>query len=66
MLTEQGGNTYISMFCLQIHVHADFESLHKDVPKRLLPQEYGGEAGPLEVLIGECGVFLFCINKFLY
>jgi hypothetical protein len=53
------------MFCLQTHLHADFESLHKEVPKRLLPQEYGGEAGPLEVLIGECGVFRFCINKFV-
>ena len=46
-----------------MHVHADFESLYKEVPKRLLPQEYGGEAGPLEVLIGECGVFLFCIYR---
>jgi len=53
------------MFCLQIHVHSDFESLYKDVPKRLLPEEYGGEAGPVEVLIGECGVLLFCINKFV-
>jgi hypothetical protein len=66
MLTEQDGNTYIAMFCLQIHVHADFESLQKEVPKRLLPQEYGGEAGPMEVLIGECGVFRFCIKKFVY
>jgi hypothetical protein len=47
-----------------MHLHADFESLHKEVPKRLLPLEYGGEAGPLEVLIGECGVSLFCIHKF--
>jgi hypothetical protein len=35
------------------------ESLHKEVPKRILPQEYGGEAGPLDVLIGECGVLSF-------
>jgi hypothetical protein len=53
------------MFCLQMHVHADLESLYKEVPKRLLPQEYGGEAGPLEVLIGECGIYLFWIYKFL-
>ena len=39
-----------------MHVHADLESLYKEVPKRLLPKEYGGEAGPLEVLIGEWGV----------
>jgi len=51
--------------CLQTHFHADFESLYKEVPKRLLPEEYGGEAGPLDVLIGECGFLLFCINKFV-
>jgi len=54
------------MFCLQTHLHADFESLYKEVPKRLLPQEYGGEADPMEVLIGESGVFLFCLNKFVF
>jgi hypothetical protein len=52
------------MFCLQTRLHADFESLYKEVPKRLLPEEYGGEAGPLEVLIGECGFGLSCIHKF--
>jgi hypothetical protein len=46
------------VFCLQTHVHADFESLYKEVPKRLLPQEYGGEAGPLDVLIGNCDLLL--------
>jgi len=46
------------MFCLQIHVHSDIESLCKEVPKQFLPEEYGGEAGPLDVLIGECGVLL--------
>jgi hypothetical protein len=35
------------------HLHADFESLYKEVPKRLLPEEYGGEAGPIDVLIQE-------------
>jgi hypothetical protein len=54
------------MVCPQIHVHADFESLYKVVPKRLLPEEYGGEAGPLEVLIGECGVRLIWISKFVF
>jgi hypothetical protein len=29
------------------------DSLYKNVPKRLLPQEYGGDAGPLDQLIGE-------------
>jgi hypothetical protein len=48
-----------------MHFHADLDSLYKEVPKRLLPQEYGGEAGPIEVLIRECGVLLFFINKFV-
>ncbi|BET01458.1 SEC14 [Nesidiocoris tenuis] len=30
----------------RIYVHADLESLHKVVPKDLLPNEYGGKAGP--------------------
>jgi len=54
------------MFCLQTHLHADFESLYKEVPKRLLPEEYGGEAGPLEVLIGEFGFRLFRLYKTVY
>jgi hypothetical protein len=49
------------MFCLQIHVHADLESLYKEVPKSILPKEYGGEGGPVEVLIGEWGVIFFWI-----
>jgi hypothetical protein len=51
---------------MQIHVHADFESLYKEIPKRILPKEYGGEAGPLEVLIGECDFRLFCKLKFVF
>jgi hypothetical protein len=54
------------MFCLQMHVHADFESLYKEVPKRFLPEEYGGEAGPLEVLIGEFGFRFFWLYKTVY
>jgi hypothetical protein len=54
------------MFRLQTHIHADFESLYKEVPKRILPKEYGGEAGPLEDLTGEYGVGLFCIFKIVF
>jgi len=50
---------------LQTHFHADFESLYKEVPKRILPEEYGGEAGTIEDLTGEGGVGFFCIFKFL-
>jgi hypothetical protein len=49
-----------------MHVHSDFESLYKEVPKRLLPEEYGGEAGPLQVMIGEFGVRLFWLYKTLF
>jgi hypothetical protein len=52
------------MFCLQTHFHADFESLYKEVPKRILPEEYGGEAGTLEDLTGECDFGLFCVFEF--
>jgi hypothetical protein len=68
MLIEQDSSTQFRTFCLQTHLHADFESLYKEVPKRLLPEEYGGEAGPMDVLIGECGVLflhtqIFCLKR---
>ena len=53
------------MFCLQTHLHADFESLYKEVPKRILPEEYGGEAGTIEDLTGEGGVGFFCLFEFV-
>ncbi|CAH0388172.1 unnamed protein product [Bemisia tabaci] len=31
----------------RIHVHADLDSLYKFVPKDVLPEEYGGYAGPI-------------------
>lgn len=38
----------------QIHVHSDgFESLYKYVPKEMLPEEYGGNAGPVKQINGE-------------
>lgn len=37
----------------QLFVHNDLESLYKHVPKRLLPTEYGGDAGTLESIISE-------------
>ena len=68
MLIEQESSTQFRTFCLQTHHHADFESLYKEVPKRLLPEEYGGEAGPMDVLIGKCGVLflhtqIFCLKR---
>ena len=66
MLIEQDSSTQFRPFCLQTHLHADFESLYKEVPKRLLPEEYGGEAGPIDVLIRECGVLLSAYANFLF
>jgi hypothetical protein len=63
MLIKQGSITQFCMFCLQTHVHADMESLYKEIPKSILPQEYGGEGGPVEVLIGEWGVFFLDIKN---
>ncbi|XP_021924883.1 alpha-tocopherol transfer protein-like [Zootermopsis nevadensis] len=37
----------------RMFVHSDMDSLYKNVPQRLLPQEYGGEAGSLAALTEE-------------
>lgn len=34
----------------QIHVHENLESLYEYVPKDILPQEYGGNAGPIDAI----------------
>lgn len=34
-------------------VHGSLEDLHKHIPKALLPTEYGGDAGPVQQIIGE-------------
>lgn len=43
----------------RIHIHSDMESLHKFIPKDVLPEEYGGTAGKLQVFHGE----LVILNK---
>jgi hypothetical protein len=40
-----------------VYVHADMESLYKNVPKRILPLEYGGEAGSLQELKGKSYIY---------
>lgn len=35
----------------RLFVHDSFEALHKEVPKRLLPHEYGGEAGEISAIV---------------
>jgi hypothetical protein len=43
-------------------VHATFEDLHEKFPKSKLPEEYGGEAGKVDELVGMKVVEL---NKFI-
>lgn len=38
----------------RIHFHSDLDSLYKFVPKKMLPKEYGGDAGTMADLTGEC------------
>lgn len=37
----------------RIHIHSKLEDLYKFVPKEMLPEEYGGEAGPIRALSGK-------------
>jgi hypothetical protein len=47
------GLNLIKTFFVQLFVHNDLESLYKHVPRRLLPSDYGGEAGTVESVINE-------------
>ena len=41
------------VFMFQIKLHkGSLDSLHEQVPKRMLPTELGGDAGPLKHIIG--------------
>lgn len=37
----------------RIHFHSNLESLYKFVPQKMLPKEYGGEAGEMKELTGK-------------
>lgn len=37
----------------RIHFHSNLDSLYKFVPQKMLPKEYGGEAGTMEELTGK-------------
>lgn len=41
----------VNFFNLQLIVHSDVESLYTQIPKKLLPVEYGGENGTLDDLV---------------
>lgn len=48
----------------RIHFHSDMESLYKFVPKSMLPTEYGGDSGSIEVLHGL--FLLFYLFSFVF
>lgn len=43
----------------RIHFHSNLESLYKFVPQKMLPKEYGGEAGTAAELTGKFGIEIF-------
>lgn len=42
----------------RIHFHSTLDSLYKFVPQKMLPKEYGGEAGTVEELTGKFAHFI--------
>jgi len=45
-----------SVWLFQFHTHvSDWTSFHEQVPKEVLPTEYGGEAGSVQENWGESG-----------
>uniref|UniRef100_A0A336MRB7 CSON005387 protein n=1 Tax=Culicoides sonorensis TaxID=179676 RepID=A0A336MRB7_CULSO len=48
----------------RIYVHESLEELYKYVPRKILPSEYGGEAGPVDVLVKEFNKFVLENEEF--
>jgi len=46
-----------SISFLQLYVHAKMDSLYENVPQRLLPQEYGGDADSMDKLAGVSDIY---------
>lgn len=41
-----------------MHRKSDEASLRKKIPKEILPTEYGGDAGPIQDMIGMSYIYL--------
>ena len=39
--------------CFQLVVHSNMDSVYQEIPKEILPEEYGGTAGKIQDLIGK-------------
>ena len=47
----------------RIFFHSDgYEGLHKYIPKEILPEEYGGYAGPIQVFHGKYAFLIFQLD----
>lgn len=50
----KSGMCYVLLVCPQIHVHpVGSDSLYQYVPREILPEEYGGSAGPVKEIKGD-------------
>lgn len=46
----------------RIYVHSDLTSLHQYLPKEVLPEEYGGTAGKLQIYHGTYKNIFKCLK----
>lgn len=50
----------------QLYVHgSDLESFYRFVPRRYLPEEYGGRAGPIKVIVDKWVQILISNRDFI-
>lgn len=48
----------------RIFMHSDLKTLYDHIPRKMLPTEYGGDAGPIQDIHGT--TFYYFINSELY